>query len=127
MKEKVKERFFYRDLTVSVTQSRYITGDKTYALSNISSVTINRIKESRFNPRVVIITGLIALFIPNDFQIMIGGILLIVGIMWHINIRDSFTVRISTNSGETDSIISSDEDYIKKIVSALNEAIIYRG
>lgn len=127
MKVTTKEHFFYRDLTVSVTQSRYIVGDKTYALHNISSVTISKIKESRFNARVVIITGVIAFFIPNDFQIMIGGLLLAIGIIWHINIRDSFTVRISTNSGETDSIISSDEDYIKKIVSALNQAIINRG
>ena len=58
---------------------------------------------------------------------MIGGLLLAIGIIWHINIRASFTVRISTNSGETDSIISSDEDYIKKNVSALNQAIINRG
>ncbi|MEO4005438.1 DUF6232 family protein [Flavobacterium sp. CAU 1735] len=127
MEEKTKEHFFYRDLTVSVTKSRYIVDDKTYVLRNISSVAVNRIKGSRFNAWVVIITGLIALFIPNDFQIMIGAILIVLGVIWHITIKDSFTVRIGTNAGEANSIISTDETYIKKIVSALNQAIVNRG
>lgn len=127
MKKNTQEKVFYKDLNVKVTQSRYITENKAYAMRNISSVSINTIKGCRFCARVVIITGLIAFFIPNDFQILIGVTLIVLGIIWHVSIKDEYAVRIGTNAGESNSIISKDQDYIKKIVAALNEAIVYKG
>ncbi|UUC44623.1 DUF6232 family protein [Flavobacterium cerinum] len=125
--KKTNEKVFYRDLTVKVTQFRYITDNKTYVIKNISFVTINKIIGCRFCARFVIITGFIALFIPNDFQLIIGAILIVLGVIWHICIKDLFTVCIGTNGARINSITSSDENYIKKIVDAVNQAIIHRG
>lgn len=125
--KKTKEKVFYKDLTVKVTQFRYTTDNKTYAIKNISFVAINKTIGCRFCAKLIIITGLIALFIPNDFQIIIGGILVVLGIIWYISIRDLFTVCIGTNGKTINSITSNNKDYIKKIVDAVNQAIIHRG
>lgn len=125
--KKTKEKVFYRDLTVKVTQFRYITDNKTYAIKNISFVTINKTIGCRFCAKLTIITGLIALFIPNDFQIIIGGILVVLGIIWYISIKDLFTVCIGTNGKTINSITSNNKDYIEKIVDAVNQAIIHKG
>ncbi len=120
------EKVFYKDSTVIVTQSRYVTGNKTYIMRNISSVTISRITESRFGPKLITIIGILIIFISTNLQAL-GGLLIILGIIWYILIKDSFTVRISTNSGEVNSLRSKDKLYIEKIIKAINNAIIYRG
>lgn len=56
-----------------------------------------------------------------------GIIILILGFWWIFTIKNQYAVRISTNAGEVNSIVSKDRDYIQKIVNALNEAIIHRG
>jgi multisubunit Na+/H+ antiporter MnhC subunit len=116
---------FYKDMNVTVTQSRYITHSKTYAMRNISSVHIFEIIKSKKLPVLMIIIGLLLLF-SSDLRIM-GFIILLVGVALLLAIKNEFAVRISTNSGEANSIISKDKLYIQKIVNALNEAIIHRG
>jgi Family of unknown function (DUF6232) len=58
----------------------------------------------------------------------IGLFVVIIGILWFISVnKDEYAVRISTNSGESNSLVHNDEAYIQKIVDALNDAIIHRG
>jgi hypothetical protein len=119
------ETTFYQDSSVTVTQSRYVTQSKTYAMRNISSVHIFEIVKSKGKAIALIIFGLFFLFSKNVFWI--GLILIALGIVWFIYIKNEYAVRISTNSGEADSTISKDKEYIQKIVNALNDAIIHRG
>lgn len=119
------ETTFYQDSLVTVTQSRYITQSKTYAMRNISSVHVFEIEKSKAVPILMILLGLPFLFSGNVFWI--GLILIGLGILLLFNIKNEYTVRISTNAGEADSTISKDKEYIQKIVNALNEAMIHRG
>lgn len=119
------ETTFYQDSSVTVTQSRYITQSKTYAMRNISSVHVFEIEKSKVVPVLMILLGIPFLFSGNVFWI--GLILIGLGILIIFNIKNEYTVRISTNAGEADSTISIDKDYIQKIVNALNEAMIHRG
>ncbi len=119
------ETTFYQDSLVTVTQSRYVTQSKTYAMRNISSVHIFEIVKSKGKAIVLIIFGLFFLFSKDIFWI--GLILITLGIVWFVYIKNEYAVRISTNSGEADSTISKNKEYIQKIVNALNEAIIHRG
>lgn len=48
---------FYQDNNVTVTQSRYVTNSKTYAMRNISSVHIFEIIKSKTLPLVLSIIG----------------------------------------------------------------------
>ncbi|TCO27099.1 hypothetical protein EV200_103433 [Pedobacter psychrotolerans] len=55
-----KEVTFYQD--VNVTQSRYVTNSKTYAMRNISSVHIFEIIKSKTPPIILIILGILMLY-----------------------------------------------------------------
>lgn len=119
------ETTFYQDSTVTVNQSRFVTQSKTYAMRNISSVHIFEILKSKTKAILVVLFGIALLF--SGKTIIIGAILIALGIWWFIHIKNEYAVRISTNAGEANSIISKDKIYIQKIVNALNEAIIHRG
>jgi hypothetical protein len=116
---------FYKDSFVRVTQSRYVTQSKTYAMRNISSVHIFEIVKSKVKAIFLIIFGLFFLFSKDIFWV--GLIIIALGVWWLTSIKNEYTVRISTNAGEADSIVSKNRDYIQKIVNALNDAIIHRG
>ncbi|MFI5161219.1 MAG: DUF6232 family protein [Sphingobacteriales bacterium] len=120
-----KEVTFYQDGNVTVTQSRFITHSKTYAMRNISSVHLFEIVKSRRFPVVMVIIGLLML-LSDDLRVA-GLVILGVGILLLFVIKNEFAVRISTNSGEANSIVSKDKMYVQKIVEALNDAIIHRG
>lgn len=56
------ETTFYQDSLVTVTQSRYITQSKTYAMRNISSVHVFEIEKSKVTPILIILFGIPSLF-----------------------------------------------------------------
>lgn len=119
------ETIFYNGNSVTVTQSRFVTESKTYAMRNISSVHLFEIVKNKAKAIVLIIFALLFLFSKEFFWI--GLILIALGIIWFIFIKNEYAVRISTNAGEVNSIISQNKEYIREIVNALNEAIIHRG
>lgn len=123
--ENQPENQFYHDGVVTVTQSRFVTQSKTYAMRNISSVHIFEIQKSRVGPIIMILLGFPFLFSGEIFWL--GLIIIASAILWLFYIKNEYAVRISTNSGEANSILSKDRIYIQKIVDALNDAIIYRG
>jgi hypothetical protein len=116
---------FYNDAGVLVTQARYVTRSKTYAMRNISSVHTYEIVKSKTLPIILIVIGCLMMLAEGP-RIM-GGILLLIGIAILVLLKNEYAVRISTNSGEANSIVSKDRVYVQKIVNALNEAIIHRG
>lgn len=120
-----EEKLFYKDQNVTVTQSRYITNSKTYAMRNISSVHVFEIVKNHTFPVLLIIVGAIMLF--TDGGKVIGGIIALIGVLVVIFNKNQYAVRISTNSGEANSIVSRDKVYIQKVVDALNDAIIHIG
>lgn len=121
----VTEKIFYQDGGVRVTQSRYITNSKTYAMRNISSVHVFEIVKSRTFPVLLIIIGILML-LSDDVRIS-GLVILAIGVLVLLLLKNEFAVRISTNAGEVNSIISKDRAYIEHIVNALNDAIIHIG
>lgn len=121
-----EEKVFHRDSNVTVTQSRFIANGRTYAMRNISSVTISEIERSKKLPMAILIVGcLMAIFNEN---VRILGVIVAVGsFVWMVMMKNDYAVRISTNAGETNSLTSRHKDYIQKVVNSLNDAIIYRG
>lgn len=119
------ETIFYQNAWVTVTPSRYVTQSKTYTMRNISSVHIFEIIKSKVKAILLILIGLAVVFSKDIFYV--GIILIPLGVWWCISIKNEYAVRISTNAGEANSIVSKDKIYIQKIVSALNEAFVHRG
>lgn len=120
------EKVFYKDINVTVTQSRLIVGNQTYAMRNISSVSNYEISKSRLFPILAIIVGIIVLIVNSGGSIW-GWICLIGGIGLLFLIKNDFAVRISSNAGEANTLTSKDTNYIQKVVNAINDAIIHRG
>jgi len=120
-----EETLFYKDYNVTVTQSRYVTNSKTYAMRNISSVHVFEIVKNHTLPVLLIIVG--AIMLITDGGKVIGGIIALIGFLVIISNKNQYAVRISPNSGEANSIVSRDKVYIQKVVDALNDAIIHRG
>ncbi len=121
-----EEKVFYQDDNVLVTQSRFTVGSETYAMRNISSVTNFEIKKSKIFPFLVMFIGFMLIFVGEEFYV--GGIMALVGFIWLLIVmRNDFAVKISTNAGEPNTLISKNKKYIQEVVDAVNEAIIYRG
>jgi hypothetical protein len=119
------ERTFYQDADVTVTQARFVTQNKTYAMRNISSVSLYHIASSRIFQIILLALGLLMLL--DDGLRTAGFFMAVIGGLWLYFTKDSYAVRISTNSGETNSVISKDKEYVTKIVNALTDAIVHRG
>lgn len=118
------EKVFYQDHNVTVTQARFVSDSKTYAMRNISSVSIRKIDRSIKGEIILIILGVILL----ATQVWLVGIAaVVIAVILLFTRKDSFSVRINSNSGEADGLISKDREMIEKVVHALNEAIVYRG
>jgi hypothetical protein len=64
---------------------------------------------------------------PNIIGLIIGIGLLVVGIIAMSAARDSYTVKISTASGEIKAFTSEDAAFTQQIVEALNTAIVQKG
>jgi hypothetical protein len=58
----------------------------------------------------------------NKLCMLIGGLLLLIGIVWTIVLHTKYAVRITTAEGEKNTVISPEKDYINQIVIAINSA-----
>ena len=107
-------------------------------MSNITSVSTAQVKPNNTIPYLLIATGAIiflggvGLLLMEGFSsalglLLVGGAALGGGIYWMRSRKPSYIVRIGSASGKTDALGSQDEAWIKKIVNAMNEAIVQRG
>jgi hypothetical protein len=119
------EKTFYQNPDVSVTQSRFVASGKTYAMRNISSVSLYKKTKSRLFEIALIFIGL-ALVVGGSAWIA-GVIMIAFAVLLFFLRKNEYTVRINSNSGEADGYISNNRQEVQEIVNAVNEAIIFRG
>jgi len=119
------EKTFYHDDSVVVTQARFVANGKTYAMRNISSVSLMKKARSRFFEFICFFIGALLLFSSDTLLFGVMLILLGLALLWLL--KDEYSVRIQSNSGEADGFISKNKEYVGKIVAAVNEAIVFRG
>ena len=121
----VQEKVFYQDSNVTITQSRFISGGKTYAMSNISSVALFKKTKSRAFQILLIVIGVGMLF-GSDNKVL-GVVIAAVGGLALYLTKDEYSVRITSNAGEADGLVSTNQQYVQQVVNAVNDAIIHRG
>ena len=122
----MEEKTYFKSTNVTVTQSRFITGSKTYAMRNISSVQMGKISPKIGFPILLIVVGIIIILFnlePNEYT-LIGGVLSVIGILIIVLSKPRYTVQISSTSGETNALVSKDKALISRVVEAVNESII---
>lgn len=124
-----QEVTLHRDELVTVTSARAIVQGTTYAVANMTSVRMFTVKKSR-TPIVYGILGLVVALLvglggsPWALIFAVAGGF---GILFFFLLKDRHFVRIGTAGAEHDAIWSHDEAYIRRVVEALNNAVIHRG
>ncbi|MCB0261419.1 MAG: hypothetical protein KDH97_14865 [Calditrichaeota bacterium] len=120
------EQTFLNEGGITVTNSRFIAGGQTYAMSGVTSVKATKNIPSKKGPIILIVLGLLGLMMPESAKLF-GLLLLGGGIAWLVLNKPTFSVVLSSASGEAEAYTSKDENFIANVVNALNEAIIARG
>lgn len=124
------ERKFFEDRNVCVTNTRFLRGNETFAMSGITSVKAFTEVPSKTGPLVVIGIGALVFLAMVSSSLggaLVGAVLIGLGILWLRSIKDIHHVRLVTTSGETDALSSLNAEYIGSVVGAINEAIVHRG
>lgn len=138
-----EEREIYSSGDVRITNLRAVLGPKTYAISNITSVSMSERRPSRVVPIALFGFGVIALIFfvgsirldPNRFggqsanwaDLVVAVILLVLAMLWANSQKTQYLVRVGSASGESDDLGSPDKAQIQQVVDALNEAIVQKG
>ncbi len=127
-----EEISFYSDNSgVRVTNTRVIIRNVTYAMANIASVRSEVTKPSLVGPLVAILLGVVFVLGGiggrSSAGAVFGGILVLPGIVWWRGIKPIWHLRISSASGESTPLSSTNQSWVESIAHAINEAIIHRG
>ena len=118
------EKTFLQTEGVTVTNSRFIVPGETYAMAGVTSVRFERISPNRTMPICLIFLGLLFALVPEAREF--GFFLLVIGVPWLLLLRPQFAVALRSASGEIRAIKSKKSEFVRGIVDALNNAIVYR-
>ncbi|MBI4200545.1 MAG: hypothetical protein HY535_08765 [Chloroflexi bacterium] len=118
-----KEKTFFQSEEVTVTNSRFMVGSKTFAMSNITSVKASEQEPKRLYSIGLIVLGVFVLTGSVGIGVVISGI----GVAWLLMQKTKYHVTLTTAAGESSALGSKQREYIEKVVQALNEAIVARG
>ena len=117
------EKLFFEYEDVKVTNTRFIVEGQTFAMNNITSVKAVEKKPSRIGPLIFILVG-----ITMAFQaVALGVIFALPGVIWWFFQKTTFHIMLHTSGGETSALKTYQREYVDKVVSALNSAIVHRG
>ena len=117
------ETTFFEYEDVKVTNSRFISGSQTYAMGNVTSVKAFEKKPNRLAGILVLIIGL-AVAISTPAVGLVVAAAAAFYLYWQKTI---YHVMLATSGGETSALKTYQREYLDKVVSALNQAIVHRG
>ncbi len=127
------ETAVYQDKNIHVTNLRAMLQGKTYAMANVTSVSMFTQYGNKAPGVILAVLGgliLLAALPGSEMRGCFGGlglVMLVIGIAVAAAAKNIYWVRIGSASGETNALSSRDRDYIWGIVNAMNEAIVRRG
>lgn len=117
------EKTFFEYEDVKVTNARFISGSQTYAMSNVTSVKAFEQKPKRFSGVLVLIISLaVAINTPA-----VGLVIAAAAALYLYMQKTMYHVMLATSGGETSALKTYQQEYLDKVVSALNQAIVHRG
>jgi hypothetical protein len=124
----MEETTFFEYDDVKVTNSRFISGNQTYAMSNVTSVKAYEKKPNRLWGIIGVVLGLVVAGAGPEPDGGIIGIIIaaLAGIYLYMQ-KTIYHVMLATSGGETSALKTYQRNYLDKVVSALNQAIVSRG
>lgn len=123
-----EQTFFSKD-GVRVTDARFIVHGETYSMANITSVKTDKETPERTGPIATLGIGVLS-FLFGEFGVgfyVVGVILVIVGVAWWKGQSPTYSLLLSSASGEVKALASQNKDFIDKVEQSINEAIVARG
>ena len=121
------EQTFLNEGGIQVTNARFMTKGRTFAVNAITSVSLYEIKPPRAWIVVCVLISLGGFLQASGAGAAVGiSFLAFAVIGWFAN-KPTYSVRLMTASGESDAFTAKDRGQVERIVHALNEAIVARG
>lgn len=127
----VRETIILEEGDVKITSERAIVGTKTYAISDIISVSIKR--DSSMVGCLIIalisgafLLGLLSMGGGSGYRVtafIFLGSAAVVALLAQPN----YIVQIRSIAGSTDILHSMDQDYLQRVVQAINDALAYKS
>jgi hypothetical protein len=121
------EKVFFQEAGLQVTSARFITPEKTFALSGVTSIGQGRIDPSYKGPLIVGVIGLLVLLAADGAAKIVGLGVLALAVWMFTQLKPTLTVRVTSSSSESNAFSSKDSALVGRVVAALNDAIVHRG
>ena len=130
------ETIYYRDGSAIITNVRATVGGKTYALSDIKSVSAGKKHPGRWVGIIVAVVGIaLAAYAATLLSgggtakifLAVGAVIAIAGGYLAISPRTEYFVIIASSSGEAHALTSRDKERIAKVVAIINDARAKQG
>ncbi|MDO8892720.1 MAG: DUF6232 family protein [Sulfurimicrobium sp.] len=119
----MEETTFFEYEGVRVTNTRFIVDGQTFAMNNITSVKPLEQKPNRIIPGLLILIGILVAINSNTDALFIA----LIGAIWWALQKTVYHVMLHTAGGETSALKTHQREYLQRIVTALNNAIVHRG
>lgn len=139
----MEERIFFNEGGVSVSNARFVVNGQTYAMNAVTSVKQAINQPAHMGPLFLGLLGLIvfALGFPqqagstaiaspsfNQISAMVFGAAIVAfSVFWGLQEKPDYIVVLSTSSGESQALKSTDRLYVQSVIGALNQSIVHRG
>jgi len=127
-----EEQAYFSDDKVTITKTHATIDGKPYTVGDISSVQMAKRPPARNLPITLIAIGFmsgLAAF-GGESRFLYGSVavmFLVLGVLLFVSQHDRYAVQINLTSGKVDALLSRDQEYVQRIVDALNQAITERG
>jgi hypothetical protein len=141
----VDKVFYTNGHDVMVTDTSFTVKKKQYRILGITDHAIRKIKPLRMKGLFIVLLGaLITLLSTLEYfssqvdsvilfervwsgsQVLLasGIVIALIGLIWTFAVKPRYAVHISTAEGDTDVVVSSQREYVRQIVNALNRAVM---
>lgn len=123
MSSTAEETTLFQQGSIVVTNARFISGQETYAIRNVTSVSSTRQPPKR---GALVITALAGLLLCTGAP-FVGAPLASGALFLLWKARPTYHVVLRTAGGEANALESTDQALIQRVVDALNQAMVVRG
>ncbi len=131
----MQEKRIYFDNVIAVTTTRVIVGGTTYALRNITSVSMTFTPPRVFGLVLLLFVGIIIFFIgeflsyggnsPTGIIAFVAAAIIVCGTIFEMcRAKSTYHVCLASAAGEVHALSSKNRAYIEQIVVSINEAIV---
>lgn len=136
LKEKIEfDKIYFQDNNVLVSITRFKVFNQTYAMKDITSVSLKVETPSYTLTILILIFAIFQAIFDFDFiadwlsgyRYLDTILICIIAFYSHYLYKTHYFVSITNNSGQIDSISSTKKEYIDNIIKCINQAIIDRG